>query len=146
MSKKLLAFFFVIVLVSATVNAQSQTTDENSKFIIITFLNDSPMHGINDFFYYFFYEEKQKKIVTEFIGQSAFDEIVVSSELNVKRKSKENRQGKQLLTNEPLSSSLTIGNVSPSTTNLASKLIFGDDSSVKNDRRRKRMADRVYTR
>ncbi|XP_011495793.1 PREDICTED: uncharacterized protein LOC105360558 [Ceratosolen solmsi marchali] len=72
----------------------------------------------------------------QFVGQ-AFDEIVVSSDLSVRRKSKENRQGKQLLTNVPS------GTTSPpgKSTALASKLVLSDGSSVTPERRKRRGVD-----
>ncbi|XP_012272404.1 uncharacterized protein LOC105695442 [Orussus abietinus] len=62
-----------------------------------------------------------------------FDEIVVSSDLNVRRKSKENRQGKKLLTNVP---SGTTGPGSPTAT--ASKLVSSTGSWVIPEKRERR--------
>ncbi|XP_008544732.1 uncharacterized protein LOC103569283 [Microplitis demolitor] len=63
-----------------------------------------------------------KKLV---IGQ-AFDEIVVSSDLNVRRKSKENRQDKKILMNVP---SGTTGPGKP--TEIAFRLVSSDGSRIK---------------
>lgn len=67
------------------------------------------------------------------VGQ-AFDEIVVTSDLNVRRKSKENRQGKKLLTNVPSDSIGPSGN--PSAT--PSRLVSSDGSRVTPEKREKR--------
>ncbi|OXU24456.1 hypothetical protein TSAR_008657 [Trichomalopsis sarcophagae] len=98
--------FFVLVLASVTVNAQSQATNGN-----------------------------------QFNGQT-FDEIVVTSDLNVRRKAKENRQGKQLLTNVPS------GTTSPpgKSTALASRLVLSDGSSVTSERRKRRVANMANRR
>ncbi|XP_001600382.1 uncharacterized protein LOC100113512 [Nasonia vitripennis] len=98
--------FFVLVLASVTVNAQSQATNRN-----------------------------------QFNGQT-FDEIVVTSDLNVRRKAKENRQGKQLLTNVPS------GTTSPpgKSTALASRLVLSDGSSVTSERRKRRAANMANRR
>ncbi|KAG7189353.1 hypothetical protein KM043_017003 [Ampulex compressa] len=66
-------------------------------------------------------------------GQT-FDEIVVSSDLNVRRKSKEHRQGKRLLSNVP---SGTTGSPAKPTA-VASKLVSSDGSRVTSERREKR--------
>ena len=68
------------------------------------------------------------------INGHTFDEIVVSSDLNVRRKSKENRQGKKLLTNAPLESTSLPGKPSP----VASRLISSDGSRVTPEKREKR--------
>ncbi|KAK0180534.1 hypothetical protein PV327_006161 [Microctonus hyperodae] len=59
------------------------------------------------------------------IGQ-AFDEIVVSSDLNIRRKSKENRQGKKILMNVP---SGTTGPPGKST-RISSRLMSSDESEI----------------
>ncbi|KAI4492076.1 hypothetical protein M0802_010084 [Mischocyttarus mexicanus] len=63
-----------------------------------------------------------------------FDEIVVSSDLSVRRKSKENRQGKRLLSNVP---SGTTGSPEKSTP-VASRLVSNDGSRVTPVKRTKR--------
>jgi hypothetical protein len=68
-----------------------------------------------------------------FFGQ-AFDEIVVSSDLNVRRKSKENRQGKRLLSNVP---SGTTGTPEKPTA-IASRLVSADGSRITPGKREKR--------
>jgi len=68
-----------------------------------------------------------------FFGQ-AFDEIVVSSDLNVRRKSKENRQGKRLLSNVP---SGTTGTPEKPTA-IASRLVSADGSRITPEKREKR--------
>ncbi|XP_020278130.1 uncharacterized protein LOC109851923 isoform X2 [Pseudomyrmex gracilis] len=67
-----------------------------------------------------------------FFGQT-FDEIVVSSDLNVRRKSKENRQGK-LLSNVP--SGTTGPPEKPTAT--ASRLVSADGSRITPEKREKR--------
>ncbi|XP_071645742.1 uncharacterized protein [Temnothorax longispinosus] len=69
----------------------------------------------------------------QFFGQT-FDEIVVSSDLNVRRKSKENRQGKRLLSNVP---SATTGPPERPTA-IASRLVFADGSRITPEKREKR--------
>ncbi|XP_046412767.1 uncharacterized protein LOC124176033 [Neodiprion fabricii] len=64
-------------------------------------------------------------------GQT-FEEVIVSSDLNVRRKSKENRQGKQLLTNIPLA---TVGKTGSPT---VSRLISNDGSRVELQKRNRR--------
>ncbi|XP_046735741.1 uncharacterized protein LOC124405132 [Diprion similis] len=64
-------------------------------------------------------------------GQT-FEEIIVSSDLNVRRKSKENRQGKQLLTNIPRVTTEKTG--SPT----VSRLISNDGSRVELQKRNRR--------
>jgi len=66
-------------------------------------------------------------------GQT-FDEIIVSSDLNVRRKSKENRQGKRLLSNVP---SATTGPPERPTA-IASRLVFADGSRITPEKREKR--------
>ncbi|XP_025154497.1 uncharacterized protein LOC105191240 isoform X2 [Harpegnathos saltator] len=66
-------------------------------------------------------------------GQT-FDEIIVSSDLNVRRKSKENRQGKRLLSNVP---SGTTGPPEKPTA-IASRLVSADGSRITPDKREKR--------
>ncbi|GAB1870016.1 hypothetical protein CAJAP_11095 [Camponotus japonicus] len=68
-----------------------------------------------------------------FFGQT-FDEIVVSSDLNVRRKSKENRQGKRLLSNVP---SGTTGPPEKPTA-IASRLVSTDGSRITLEKREKR--------
>ncbi|KYN45155.1 hypothetical protein ALC56_00405 [Trachymyrmex septentrionalis] len=65
-------------------------------------------------------------------GQT-FDEIIVSSDLNVRRKSKENRQGKRL-SNVP---SATTGPPERPTA-IASRLVFADGSRITPEKREKR--------
>ncbi|XP_043287863.1 uncharacterized protein [Venturia canescens] len=68
------------------------------------------------------------------LNGQAFDEVVVSSDLIVKRKSKENRQGKRLLTNVP---SGTTGPPSKPTVN-TSRLISSDGSRISSGNRNRR--------
>ncbi|XP_012531830.1 uncharacterized protein LOC105834129 [Monomorium pharaonis] len=68
-----------------------------------------------------------------YFGQT-FDEIIVSSDLNVRRKSKENRQGKRLLSNVP--SATTVPPERP--TAIASRLVFADGSRITPEKREKR--------
>lgn len=72
-------------------------------------------------------------IYAAFFGQT-FDEIVVSSDLNVRRKSKENRQGKRLLSNVP---SGTTGPPEKPTA-IASRLVSTDGSRITLEKREKR--------
>ncbi|XP_034939907.1 uncharacterized protein [Chelonus insularis] len=72
------------------------------------------------------------------IGQ-AFDEIVVSSDLNVRRKSKENRQGKGILTNVP---SGTTGPPGRYTSGTALRLISSDGSQISPETRQRRQISR----
>ncbi|XP_012219766.1 uncharacterized protein [Linepithema humile] len=67
-----------------------------------------------------------------FFGQT-FDEIVVSSDLNVRRKSKENRQGKRL-------SNVPSGTTGPpeKPTAIASRLVSADGSRITPEQREKR--------
>ncbi|XP_072764171.1 uncharacterized protein [Anoplolepis gracilipes] len=67
-----------------------------------------------------------------FFGQT-FDEIVVSSDLNVRRKSKENRQGKRL-------SNVPSGTTGPpeKPTAIASRLVSTDGSRITLEKREKR--------
>ncbi|KZC13674.1 PREDICTED: uncharacterized protein LOC107191767 [Dufourea novaeangliae] len=65
-------------------------------------------------------------------GQT-FDEIVVSSDLNVRRKSKENRQGKRL-TNIP---SATTGPPEKSTV-IASKFVSSDGTRITSDKKQEK--------
>ncbi|RLU21609.1 hypothetical protein DMN91_005982 [Ooceraea biroi] len=67
-----------------------------------------------------------------FFGQT-FDEIVVSSDLNVRRKSKENRQGKRL-------SNVPSGTTGPpeKPTAIASRLVSADGSRITPEKREKR--------
>ncbi|XP_012251253.2 uncharacterized protein LOC105683307 [Athalia rosae] len=64
-------------------------------------------------------------------GQT-FEEVIVSSDLNVRRKSKEHRQGKKLLTNIPLETT----NQSRNPT--GSRLISNHGSRVTPERRNRR--------
>lgn len=63
-----------------------------------------------------------------------FDEVVVSSDLNVRRKSKENRQSKRLLSNVP---SGTTGPPEKSTA-IASRLVSADGSRITPESRERR--------
>ncbi|KAL0124690.1 hypothetical protein PUN28_006500 [Cardiocondyla obscurior] len=67
-----------------------------------------------------------------FFGQT-FDEVVVSSDLYITRKSKENRQGKRL-SNVP---SATTGPPERPTA-IASRLVFADGSRITPEKREKR--------
>ncbi|KAK0085050.1 hypothetical protein PV325_005896 [Microctonus aethiopoides] len=71
------------------------------------------------------------------IGQ-AFDEIVVSSDLNIRRKSKENRQGKKILMNVP---SGTTGPPRKST-QIASRLISSDGSKISARREQREVSEK----
>ncbi|KAL2714396.1 uncharacterized protein V1478_015581 [Vespula squamosa] len=73
---------------------------------------------------------------------TTFDEIVVSSDLSVRRKSKENRQGKRLLSNVP---SGTTGSPEKSTP-VASRLVSSDGSRVTPVARAKRESVTLQTR
>ncbi|XP_015111074.1 uncharacterized protein LOC107037186 [Diachasma alloeum] len=64
----------------------------------------------------------------------AFDEIVVSSDLNVRRKSKENRQGKKLLSNVPSGTTGPPGKP----TEIASRLVSSDGSRIELEKRERR--------
>ncbi|XP_015587551.1 uncharacterized protein LOC107264142 [Cephus cinctus] len=75
------------------------------------------------------------------VGQT-FDEIIVSSDLNVRRKSKENRQGKKLLTNVP---SGTTGPPGKSTA-VASRLVSSDGSHVTLEKRQRRDVTKLRER
>lgn len=79
---------------------------------------------LNDLFYF-------NRIA--YFGQT-FDEIIVSSDLNVRRKSKENRQGKSLLSNVP---SATTGPPERPTA-IASRLVSADGSRITPEKREKR--------
>ncbi|XP_014217920.1 uncharacterized protein LOC106646390, partial [Copidosoma floridanum] len=80
--------------------------------------------------------QSQPNNLNKFIGQ-AFDEIVVSShEISVLRKAKENRQGKQLLTNVPSGTTSSPHKLTP----LAPTLVSNDGTGEISDRKRKRMA------
>lgn len=80
---------------------------------------------LNNFFNFFYH-------YTAFFGQT-FDEIVVSSDLNVRRKSKENRQGKRLLSNVP---SGTTGSPEKPTA-IASRLVSADGSRITPEREKR---------
>ncbi|XP_051168019.1 uncharacterized protein LOC127285847 [Leptopilina boulardi] len=71
----------------------------------------------------------QTSVKKPLVGQ-AFDEIVVTSDLNVRRKAKENRQGKKLLTNVPSDFIGPPGN--------PSRLVSSDGSRVTPEKREKR--------
>ncbi|XP_058798537.1 uncharacterized protein LOC131668421 [Phymastichus coffea] len=73
-----------------------------------------------------------------------FQEIIVSSDFKVRRKSKENRQGKELfLANVP---SATATSPPGKSTALASRLVLSGGSSVTPDRRRKRHTSTAHRR
>lgn len=73
-------------------------------------------------------------ILTSAILGQAFDEIVVSSDLNVRRKSKETRQGKKLLSNIPSATTNSPGK----STVLAQKFVTSDGSKVTLEKRQRR--------